>query len=57
VIPKSITPSCIPDNAAVFDFALSEQEAALISLLGTGKRGGPEGDQHHDLQRRDPRRT
>ncbi len=42
VIPKSVTPSRIRENAALFDFALNEQEVALISQLDTGKRGGPD---------------
>ncbi|MET0330494.1 MAG: aldo/keto reductase [Dyella sp.] len=44
VIPKSQTPTRIRSNIAIFDFALSEQEMALIDTLEAGNRMGPDPD-------------
>lgn len=43
-IPKSVTPSRIRENFAIFDFTLTDGELAAIDALDTGRRGGPEPD-------------
>ena len=42
VIPKSVRPGPIADNADVFDFELSAGEMTAIDALDTGRRGGPD---------------
>lgn len=42
VFPKSVTPSRIEENIAVFDFELSDDELAAINALDRGHRIGPD---------------
>jgi 2,5-diketo-D-gluconate reductase A len=44
VIPKSVTPSRIRENIAVFDFELADEEIAALSTLDRGGRIGPNPD-------------
>ncbi|RNB89928.1 aldo/keto reductase [Brevibacillus fluminis] len=44
VIPKSATPSRIAENAAIYDFALNDEEMASIDALNQDKRTGPDPD-------------
>lgn len=44
VIPKSVTPARIHENADVFDFALSDEEMTAIAGLDRGLRTGPHPD-------------
>jgi 2,5-diketo-D-gluconate reductase A len=45
VIPKSVTPSRIAENIAVFDFTLTDDEVRAISALDRGERIGPDPDE------------
>ncbi|MFH7827499.1 2,5-didehydrogluconate reductase DkgA [Kluyvera chengduensis] len=45
VIPKSVTPSRIAENFAVWDFRLDKDELSEIAKLDQGKRLGPDPDQ------------
>ncbi|AJA48273.1 oxidoreductase, aldo/keto reductase [Clostridium pasteurianum DSM 525 = ATCC 6013] len=44
VIPKSITPSRIEENADVYDFALTEEEMKIIDALNRAERTGDDPD-------------
>jgi 2,5-diketo-D-gluconate reductase A len=44
VIPKSVTPSRIRENIAVFDFELAEDDLEVIKGLDNGARVGPDPD-------------
>lgn len=45
IIPKSTRMERILQNAAIFDFSLSEKEMIAIDALDTGSRGGPHPDE------------
>jgi len=45
VIPKSVTPSRIAENFAVFDFELDQGDLDRIATLDTGQRVGPHPDE------------
>ncbi len=45
VIPKSVTPSRIRENIAVFDFELTDDDVSALSALDRGHRTGPDPDQ------------
>jgi 2,5-diketo-D-gluconate reductase A len=42
VIPKSVTPSRIAENVALFDFELSGEQMERIAALDAGERTGPD---------------
>ncbi|MGE7916146.1 aldo/keto reductase [Lysinibacillus xylanilyticus] len=41
-IPKTMTPTRMTENLAVFDFALTEEEMAQLDALNDGLRSGPD---------------
>ncbi|WP_240419280.1 aldo/keto reductase [Paenibacillus periandrae] len=44
VIPKSVNPKRIQENAAIFDFTLSAEDSALLDGLNENHRFGPDPD-------------
>jgi diketogulonate reductase-like aldo/keto reductase len=45
VIPKSVNPQRIVQNAEIFDFELTDDDMTRIDALNTGTRGGPDPDE------------
>lgn len=44
VVPKSVTPSRISENADLFDFSLDEEDMTAFGKLDRGERTGPDPD-------------
>ncbi len=44
VIPKSVTPSRVKENAEIFDFSLDDDDMAVLRGLDRGERTGPDPD-------------
>lgn len=49
VFPKSVTRSRVEENAALFDFELSDAEMAAITALNRDERTGPNPDEFHRI--------
>ena len=47
VIPKSVTPSRIEENANIFDFAISSEDMKVIDSLNRNQRFGKDPDNFH----------
>ena len=45
IFPKSVTPSRVADNFAIFDFELSDEEMSRVDALDAGDRKGPHPDE------------
>ena len=45
IFPKSVTPSRVEENFAIFDFELTDDEMARVNGLDRGQRNGPDPDE------------
>ena len=49
IFPKSVTPSRVEENFAIFDFELTDDEMARVNGLDRGQRNGPDPDEFNGI--------